>query len=243
MEWFSCFEPDGIPKKISESAADGNKKFQGAYPCCLKTFDTQWDWLGGGFTRSRPCKKDHNGHVEQKNWTHVRRLLGYDRLEDPRLVDLINALYRECWEPLHNYFLPSAKLEKKCRVGTKVKRRYDAPRTTCERLLASPDVSVQSKSRLKNELARLNPFERHRRLEEGLRLILQRPLHSGSSPVSFTFEATGRNLPAINLIPEALWWSLTPRPSAYKTTGPLHPSGGELPREPKRPAGRPRYGL
>ena len=131
-----------------------------------------------GFTRSRPYKKDDNGHVEQKNWTHVRRLLGYDRLEDPRLVDLINALYRECWEPLHNYFLPSAKLEKKCRVGAKVKRRHDAPRTPCERLLASPDVSVESKSRLKSELARLNPFELHRRLEEGLRLILHRPLHS-----------------------------------------------------------------
>jgi len=61
-----------------------------------------------GFPRSRPYKKDDIGHVEQKNWTHVRRLLGYDRLEDPRLVDLINALYRECWEPLHNYFLQSA---------------------------------------------------------------------------------------------------------------------------------------
>ncbi len=130
------------------------------------------------FTRSRPYKKDDNGHVEQKNWTHVRRLLGYDRLEDPRLVDLINTLYRECWEPLHNCFLPSAKLEKKCRVGAKVKRRHDAPRTPCERLLASPDVSVESKSRLKSELARLNPFELHRRLEEGLRSILHRPLHS-----------------------------------------------------------------
>jgi len=49
-------------------------------------------------------------------------------------------------------------------VGAKVKRRHDAPRTPCERLLASPDVSVESKSRLKSELARLNPFELHRPL-------------------------------------------------------------------------------
>jgi hypothetical protein len=44
-----------------------------------------------GFTRSRPFKKNDNGHVEQKNWTHVRQLLGYDRLENPALVGMINA--------------------------------------------------------------------------------------------------------------------------------------------------------
>ena len=126
----------------------------------------------------RSYKKDDNGHVEQKNWTHVRRLLGYDRLEEPGMVELINALYREYWEPLHNYFLPSAKLEKKCREGAKIKRRHDKPLTPCERLLASPDVSLESKRRLKGELTRLNPFELHRRLEEGLRAILHRPLHS-----------------------------------------------------------------
>lgn len=114
-----------------------------------------------GFTRSRIYKKDDNEHVEHENWTHVRRLLGCDRLEDPRLVELINALYRECWEPLHNYFLPSAKLEKESRVGGKVKRRHDKPRTHCERLQASPDVSTEFKRRLKGELARLNPFKLH----------------------------------------------------------------------------------
>jgi hypothetical protein len=45
-----------------------------------------------GFTRSRPYKKNDNGHVEQKNWTRVRQVLGYDRLENPALVGMINAL-------------------------------------------------------------------------------------------------------------------------------------------------------
>jgi len=45
------------------------------------------------FTRSRACKKNDNAHVEQKNWTHVRQLLGYDRLENPQVVDLLNNLY------------------------------------------------------------------------------------------------------------------------------------------------------
>ena len=131
-----------------------------------------------GFTRARPYHKNDNGHVEQKNWTHVRQLLGYDRLEHPQLVDLINALYRDCWEPLHNYFLPSAKLESKCREGARVKRRHDQPRTPCERLLASPDVDAATKRWLKMSRASLNPFELHRRLEEGLRAILHRALHS-----------------------------------------------------------------
>lgn len=46
-----------------------------------------------------PYKKNDNAHVEQKNWTHVRQLLGYDRLGEPGLVGEISALYRECWEP------------------------------------------------------------------------------------------------------------------------------------------------
>ena len=131
-----------------------------------------------GFTRSRPYRKNDNGHVEQKNWTHVRQLLGYDRLGDPELLDPINALYRDCWEPLHNFFLPSAKLTAKNRDGAKVKRTHDLPLTPCERLLASADVAAAAKRRLKAERAALNPFELHRRLEEGLRAILHRALHS-----------------------------------------------------------------
>jgi hypothetical protein len=131
-----------------------------------------------GFTRSRPYKKNDNGHVEQKNWTHVRQLLGYERLDDPELVGPINVLYRECWEPLHNFFLPSAKLESKSRLGAKVKRKHDLPQTPCQRLLESAEVDAEAKRRLRSRLKLLNPFELHRKLEEGLRGILHRALHS-----------------------------------------------------------------
>ncbi len=131
-----------------------------------------------GFTRSRPYKKNDNGHVEQKNWTHVRQLLGYNRLDDPGLLAPINALYRDCWEPLHNFFLPSAKLEAKCREGAKVKRKHDPLRTPCERLLASSEVSAAAKRDLQAQRAALNPFVLHRRLEAGLRAILHRALHA-----------------------------------------------------------------
>src|SRR5262249_30201594 len=65
-------------------------------------------WL----TRSRPYHKDDNAHVEQKNWMWPRQLLGYGRLADPALVQPINALYKQVWGPLHNFFLPSMKLVK-----------------------------------------------------------------------------------------------------------------------------------
>jgi hypothetical protein len=130
------------------------------------------------FTRSRPYHKNDNGHVEQKNWTHVRQLLGYDRLEDPALCAEINALYTEIWEPLHNYYCPSAKLISKDRHGAKIKRRHDKPATPCERLLASGDVPGAVKLKLRATRAGLNPFELHRRLESALRPILHRALRS-----------------------------------------------------------------
>jgi hypothetical protein len=69
------------------------------------------------FTRSREYKKDDNAHVEQKNWTHVRQWLGYDRLDDPRVVPLMNDLYRTEWRLFHNFFCPSVKLLSKTRVA------------------------------------------------------------------------------------------------------------------------------
>lgn len=131
-----------------------------------------------GFTRSRPYHKDDNGHVEQKNWTRVRQLLGYGRFEDPELVELINALYVQVWEPLHNYFLPSMKLITKDRQGAKIRRRHDRPQTPCQRLLDSPHVAPTTKRTLRAQRDALDPFELHEELEERLKHVLHRALHS-----------------------------------------------------------------
>src|SRR5688572_16441224 len=88
------------------------------------------------FTRSRPYHSDDNAHVEQKNWTWARQLLGYGRLEDPELVAPISALYREVWAPWQNFFLPCLKLEQKWREGSHWRKRYEVPRTAYERLCA-----------------------------------------------------------------------------------------------------------
>lgn len=146
------------------------------------------------FTRSRPYHKDDNGHVEQKNWTHVRQLLGYGRLEDPALVELINALYTEVWEPLHNYFLPSMKLLSKDRHGAKIRRRHDRPRTPCQRLLDSPDIRPATKRALRSQRDKLDPFRLHAELERRLAAVLHRALHSSRPTGSLRCAPDGANL-------------------------------------------------
>lgn len=131
-----------------------------------------------GFTRSRPYQKNDNGHVEQKNWTHVRQLLGYQRLENMDQLAAINELYRDYWEPLHNYHLPSAKLASKHREGSKYRRKHDVPQTPCERLLRSPHLSARAKKELREKRASYNPFALGRELESRLRVILLPSLHS-----------------------------------------------------------------
>jgi len=148
------------------------------------------------FTRSRPYHKDDNGHVEEKNWTRVRQLLGYERLEDPALLEPINALYRDVWEPLHNFFMPSMKLLSKDRHGAKIQRRHDKPQTPYERLLKSPHIAKENKRRLWKERKALNPFALHDRLEEGLRRVLQRALHSSRPTGSLRCAPAAAILPA-----------------------------------------------
>ena len=119
-----------------------------------------------------------NGHIEQKNWTSVRQLLGYDRLEDPALIEEINNLYVKVWEPLHNYFMPSAKLITKGPHGAKLKRCHNLPQTQCDRLLASDDISKETKRLLIQRRSELDPIELGNEVEKGLRRILKLSPHS-----------------------------------------------------------------
>jgi hypothetical protein len=92
------------------------------------------------FTRGRPYKKDDNAHIEQKNWTHVRKLVGYLRYDTPAAVTALNDLYRHELRLFQNLFLPSVKLQRKERVGARLRRRYDAARTPLERVQASAEA-------------------------------------------------------------------------------------------------------
>jgi len=124
-------------------------------------------------TRSRPYRKNDQAHVEQKNWTHVRQLLGYQRLERPELVPLINELYRT-WGLLHNFFCPNLKLLSKTRKGARTIRKYSLPQTPFQRLLESNHLSQEQKLKLQSQFQQLNPLQLKREIEQKLKLVLNK---------------------------------------------------------------------
>jgi hypothetical protein len=119
------------------------------------------------FTRSRPYKKDDNAHVEQKNWTHVRKLLGWERYDTLEALKMINQLYREL-RIFQNLFQPSMKLSQKIRKGSRVIRHYDQPATPWERVFKSPVKMTQPIQVLKSALDNTDPFELSRRIDQQL---------------------------------------------------------------------------
>ena len=108
--------------------------------------------------RSRPYKKNDQAHIEQKNWTHVRKLIGYDRYDTQEAVNALNDLYRNEWRLFCNLFLPSVKLAKKIRVGAKIKRIYGAAKTPLDRLLESGKGDREKLEALRQLRERSNPF-------------------------------------------------------------------------------------
>jgi hypothetical protein len=122
------------------------------------------------FTRSRAYRKNDNAHVEQKNWTHVRELLGYDRLDNPAMLKELNLLYRD-WEDLNNFFKPSLKLKSKMRVKSRYVKTYDTPATAFERLTASGILSEEKQTALQRYYESLDPFVLGQRIQRRLRKI------------------------------------------------------------------------
>jgi len=125
------------------------------------------------FTRSRPYKKNDNAHVEQKNWSFVRQLLGYDRLDNPRLVDLINNLYTNEWSLCQNHFCPTFKLIEKQRINSKYKKKYESPHTPYQRLMASDQITETKKKQLQACHLNLNPFILKQNIERKLKGIFK----------------------------------------------------------------------
>jgi transposase InsO family protein len=125
------------------------------------------------FTRGRPYKKDDNAHIEQKNWTHVRRLLGYARYDSQRALVAINDLYANELHLFRNLFLPSVKLVRKVRVGSRTRRIYGKPQTPFERVCASPASDPEQIAALKRQQRWLDPFELSRAIQAKLEHIFQ----------------------------------------------------------------------
>ena len=123
------------------------------------------------FTRSRPYKKNDNCYVEQKNYTHVREVFGYERIEDPSLVALMNEIYIDYWLPLHNFFLPTFKLKEKIRIGAKIKKIYGKPETPYDRLMNSNHLSKYRKELLRKRFEQLDPFVLSEQLQKKVHMF------------------------------------------------------------------------
>lgn len=121
------------------------------------------------FVRRRPYKKNDNAHVEQKNWTHVRELFGYDRFGKGKYVVMMNEIYKNLWNPLWNFFTPVMKLESKERVGGKIIKLHSKPKTPYARLMDSGTLTVEEWNNLKLKYETLNPFELKKELEKQLK--------------------------------------------------------------------------
>ena len=116
------------------------------------------------FTRSRSGYKNDGAHVEQKNWTTVRQLVGYLRYDTPGELDLLNQIWA-LQALIGNHFYPQQKLISKARDGAKVTKRYDPPRTPYARAVAHPAVKPLRRRRLAAQHASFNPAAVQRQIQ------------------------------------------------------------------------------
>lgn len=172
--------------KSAPAVLNAVRSIQASLPFPLKGFDSDngseflnqvlYEYFQGldhsvAFTRSRPYKKNDNAHVEQKNWTHVREWLGYDRFDHLELVELVNDFYTGPARLLQNFFLPNLKLKEKIRINSKYVKKYEIPKTPFQRLIESQHVSDFQKQKLQTVFASLNPFDLKEDMEKKLKKI------------------------------------------------------------------------
>lgn len=123
------------------------------------------------FTRSRENKKNDNAYVEQKNWTHVRKILGYFRYDTSLEQTIINSLYRNELRLYKNFFQPVMKLAEKVRIGSKRHRKYEPAKTPFKRLIESDQINEAAKMELKAVYQNLNPAALKRAIEKKTLLL------------------------------------------------------------------------
>jgi hypothetical protein len=125
------------------------------------------------FTRCRAGRKNDNPFVEGKNWSVVRRLVGYGRFDTQPQVNQLNELYG-VYRLYINHFLPVTKLQQKVRVGSRVKKIYDAPKTPYQRVLDSTEVSPSVKAKLRAEHVTLDVVKLKKQIDQMSDILFSR---------------------------------------------------------------------
>ncbi len=175
------------------------------------------------FTRSRPYKKNDQAHVEEKNGSIVRRMIGYDRYEGARAYTALAALYEKL-RLYVNFFQPSMKLVSKERVGAKVKKKYDKAQTPYRRVLASDTVDEHLKEALRTQMMQLDPVALFTEIERLQDIFWKHAWKRGSAlePICNTTAALAaitnlNNSPEVRL--NEVQSLLTPAERKYRKTG------------------------
>jgi hypothetical protein len=154
------------------------------------------------FTRSRPGNKNDGAHVEQKNWTRVRELVGYLRFDTPAELALLN----EIWAldaTYTNYLLAQQKLVFKQRTGAKVTKRYDRATTPHERALAHPSLSAASAAAMASTMATVAPGELYRAIEALAGRLERLALSKAPAPVKPRVNRSFNETPHAKVLREA----------------------------------------
>lgn len=128
---------------------------------------------GIAFTRSRPYKKNDQAHIEGKNYQSVRKVTGYGRITNDKIITAFNDIYTNEHRLLTNFFYPTLKLKKKERRGTKIYKSYEEAQTPYKRVMESKHISKETNQKMKKQYESLNPAKLHRSLQRKLKHIMK----------------------------------------------------------------------
>ena len=172
------WEGEAVMGRSQEAVFDGLKRVRNRFPFSLKEIhsDNGTEFINWhlfrytakenlGFSRSRPNKKNDNCFVEQKNWTHVKKFVGYFRYDTTKELGILNDIYRNELRLYKNFFQPVIKLILKERRGGRVHRRYDDPKTPYQRVMESKEVEDRVKKELSKIYLALNPAQLKRTID------------------------------------------------------------------------------
>ena len=175
------WEGEAVMGRSQEAVFNGLKRVRNRFPFSLKEIhsDNGTEFINWhlfrytakenlGFSRSRPNKKNDNCFVEQKNWTHVKKFVGYFRYDTEKELGILNDLYRNELRLYKNFFQPVIKLVSKERKGGRISRKYDYPQTPYRRVIDSSESEGKLKQELKKVYISLNPAQLRRSIDEKL---------------------------------------------------------------------------